>query len=86
MRLTTCRFLRYAKKTLNQLVDDKDKIAILHNACPRSWCDEQSRTNQLDLDLQELIRYYSTLKSIERDDRDSKGKGRNKKKEKKRKG
>ena len=55
--------------------DDEDKIAILHNSCPRSWRDEQSQTNQLDLDLQELVRYYSTLKSIERDDGDKKNKG-----------
>ena len=29
--------------------------------------DEQARTNQLDLILQQLITYYSTLKSIERE-------------------
>ena len=46
--------------------DENDKIVILHNACPKSWCDEQARTNQPNLDLQQLITYYSTLKSIEK--------------------
>ena len=46
--------------------DENDKIMVLHNACPKSWRDEQARTNQLDLDLQELLTYYSTLKSIEK--------------------
>ena len=48
--------------------DESDKIAILHNSCPRSWRDEQARTNQLDLDLQQLLTYYATLKSIEKND------------------
>ena len=48
--------------------NDNDKIAILHNACPRSWKDEHARTNQLDLDLQHLLSYYSTLKNIEQED------------------
>ena len=48
--------------------DENDRITILHNACPKSWRDEQARTNQLDLNLQQLITYYSTLKSIEKVD------------------
>ena len=46
--------------------DDNDKIAILHNACPESWRNEQARTNQMELDLEQLLTYYSTLKSIEK--------------------
>ena len=49
---------------------ENDKIAILYNACPRSWRDEQARINQLDLSLQQLLTYYSTLKSIERSNDD----------------
>ena len=43
-------------------LDKNDKIMILNNACPKSWRDEEARTNQLDLDLQELLTYYATLK------------------------
>ena len=61
-----------------QTPDDNNKISILHSACPRSLRDEQARTNQLDLDLQHLLSYYSTLKSIERgSDEDKKGRPRN---------
>ena len=55
-----------------QTPDENDKISILHSSCPRSWKDEQARTNQLDLNLQQLITYYSTLKSIERGSDDDK--------------
>ena len=34
--------------------DDNDKIAILHNACPELWRNEQARTNQMELDLEQL--------------------------------
>ena len=64
--------------------DENDKIMILHNACPRSWRDEQARTNQLNMGLQELLSYYFTHKSIERDEEDDK-RSRRRKKEKKKK-
>ena len=47
--------------------DENDKIIILHNTCPKSLQDEQAHTNQLDLNFQQLITYYSTLKIIERE-------------------
>ena len=52
--------------------DENDKIAILHNACPKFWHDEQARTNQLDLNLKEVLSYYSILKSIESGSDDNK--------------
>ena len=63
--------------------DENDKIMILHNACPKSWRDEQARTNQLDLDLQELLTYYSTLKSIEKGSDEDREKLNSRKKNKK---
>ena len=35
--------------------------------CPQSWKEAQTKSNQLDLSLSELIQYYSSLKSIEKD-------------------
>ena len=46
--------------------DENDKITISHNACPRSWRNKQTRTNQLYLNLQQLLTYYATLKIIEK--------------------
>ena len=49
----------------------------MHNACPRSWCNKQSRTNQLGLRLQRLITYYATLNSIEKDNNGKPNRNRN---------
>ena len=46
-------------------LDEEDKISILHSACSPAWQEHQIRMNQDDLDLNGLIRYYASLKTLE---------------------